>query len=250
LAKPIENVRRILYIWGDPTHAVVSHYRRGWANVQASKTRTDPFAEGGYWGKEYMPSTLEAYAERPGEEMFQFEKHIESYATGIAGSSNIQVAFWDIERKTLQLERLGAFLRVGANVLNSTLSPWEDALEAELLALSSLGNASRGPSMDETAASEAEVASRAVEILDQPSWRLSQHRESQHRRVVGEEQAGLSSETLEKINAKFATLRARTAAFPGNGFFVRGETVWTTIPPAPVYPQLDLVRAARPSSSR
>ena len=82
----IKKVRRILYLWGDPTHAAESLYRRDYAAVQSVKVRTDPLADGTWmpprWRDEYgpkgVPETIEAYAAAKGD-IFQFYEHAVSY---------------------------------------------------------------------------------------------------------------------------------------------------------------------------
>ena len=164
----ITNVRRILYLWGEPTHAAESCYRRGFAAMQAVKTRTDPLADGTFkppnWDSEYVakgvPKTIEDYAAAEGD-VFQFYEHLASYlhpgkdllanltALLIDGSPP-ELAFLQMEHKTEHLDQLASFLGifgdVTANLLNSTLTPWDsqrpddhspvhDAIDAKFKAL-------------------------------------------------------------------------------------------------------------------
>ena len=108
----LRETRRILYLWGDPLHAVASLYRRHFETVQVTKTRSDPFSDGTFSlaaAQAELPPTLEAYAMAEGEP-FQMREHFESYLNAVASWSADgdapKVAFLQMEKKAEHLDRL------------------------------------------------------------------------------------------------------------------------------------------------
>jgi hypothetical protein len=76
-AEVMGRVQRILYLWANPTHAVISLFRRGYAGSQARKlnqqliTDTDDFTAA-------FPKNISAYADAE-PEAFQMEQHFDSF---------------------------------------------------------------------------------------------------------------------------------------------------------------------------
>jgi len=133
--KQLTDVKRILYLWGNPMHAVASLYRRGYQVTQAMKTRSEPFPDGSLSkaaSQRAVPRTIDAYAES-NYDIFQLQKHIESYLTNRNDTSfKPGVAFLQMERKTEHLDKLAHFLGVPRLALKNHMSSWETACRAEL----------------------------------------------------------------------------------------------------------------------
>ena len=126
-AEQISDVKRILYLWGDPMHAVASLYRRGFQVSQATKTRSEPFPDGSF-SKEAAaratPLTIGGYA-RVHHDVFQLQKHIESYLA--VRNESVGMAFLQMEKKTDHLDELARFLDVPRLELKKHLTPWRVA---------------------------------------------------------------------------------------------------------------------------
>ena len=134
-AEQLTDVKRILYLWGNPMHAVASLYRRGYQVTQAMKTRSEPFPDGSHSkaaSERAVPRTIEAYAASK-YDIFQMQKHIESYLTNRNDTSfRPGLAFLQMERKTEHLDKLAHFLGVPRLSLKNHMSSWETACRAEL----------------------------------------------------------------------------------------------------------------------
>ena len=134
-AEQLKDVKRILYLWGNPMHAVASLYRRGYQVTQAMKTRSEPFPDGSHSkaaSERAVPRTIEAYAASK-YDIFQMQKHIESYLTNRNDTSfRPGLAFLQMERKTEHLDKLAHFLGVPRLSLKNHMSSWETACRAEL----------------------------------------------------------------------------------------------------------------------
>ena len=133
--KQLTDVKRILYLWGNPMHAVASLYRRGYQVTQAMKTRSEPFPDGSLSktaSERAVPRTIDAYA-ASNYDIFQMQKHIESYLTNRNDTSfKPALAFLQMERKTEHLDKLAHFLGVPRLALKNHMSSWETACRAEL----------------------------------------------------------------------------------------------------------------------
>ena len=133
--KQLTDVTRILYLWGNPMHAVASLYRRGYQVTQAMKTRSEPFPDGSLSktaSERAVPRTIDAYAASK-YDIFQMQKHIESYLTNRNDTSfKPALAFLQMERKTEHLDKLAHFLGVPRLALKNHMSSWETACRAEL----------------------------------------------------------------------------------------------------------------------
>ena len=242
----LRDTRRILYLWGDPLHAVASLYRRHFETVQVTKTRSHPFSDGTFSlaaAKAELPPTLEAYAMAEGEP-FQMREHFESYlnaaASWAADGDAPKVAFLQMERKAEHLDRLAAFLGVEQSALEKVVSPWRDAEAAENHAERQLATAGLSLLAGEGAVAAAEDALGAIameRLRDAASLRrrggaagaaaaaalLAMPPPSE----AGTESHGTkaSAAVIDAINAKFTALRLTTAALSGDGFFVVGEDI-------------------------
>lgn len=132
-ADQLKSVKRILYLWGDPLHAVASLYRRGFHVMQATKTRSEPFADGTFSKKAsatMTPKTIEEYA-KSHSDVFQMMKHIQSYLAAGNGTFSPAIAFLQMERKTDHLDKLAHFLNVPRSQLKKHLTPWSTARRRE-----------------------------------------------------------------------------------------------------------------------
>merc|ERR1740130_2240955 len=134
-AKQLTDVTRILYLWGNPMHAVASLYRRGSQVTQATKTRSEPFPDGSLSrtaSERAVPRTIDAYAASK-YDVFQMQKHMESYLTNRNDTSfKPGLAFLQMERKTEHFDKLAHFLGVPRLALKHHVSSWETACRAEL----------------------------------------------------------------------------------------------------------------------
>lgn len=119
-AADMDSIERILYIYGDPSHAVLSHYRRGFAKEQANETRSEPM-------KWKFPPTVERYASTR-YDAFQFQRHFDSFLQ----QCDRPIAFLRIAEKTDHVDGLAAFLSVDRSELQKALVPFEYASMAEL----------------------------------------------------------------------------------------------------------------------
>ncbi len=243
----LRETRRILYLWGDPLHAVASLYRRHFETVQVTKTRSDPFSDGTFSlaaAQAELPPTLEAYAAAEGEP-FQMRQHFESYlnaaASWTADGDAPKVAFLQMEKKAEHLDRLAAFLGVEQSALDKVVSPWRDAEAAEAHAELATAGLSLLAGEGAVAAAEDALGAIAMERLrDAASLRrrggaagaaaaaalLAMPPPSE----AGTESHGTkaSAAVIDAINAKFAALRQTTAALSGDGFFVVGDEIRVT----------------------
>ena len=102
-------VSRILYVYDDPTDAVMSLFRRGYNWDQLDKTRSDLPAPA-------SPETLQEYAERE-DDPFQFEAHFDSFATQRA----YPIAFVQQSRALQHAGDLADFLQLNGTRLRAQL---------------------------------------------------------------------------------------------------------------------------------
>jgi len=120
----ISKVKKILYVHGPLLHSMLSLERRDYLADQLNKVRTDGPHLPADWRhrkivKNQVPTTLKAYTSLD-EDYGQFAKH---YA-GYLNQCNFSVAFLDLTRKTDNLERLAAFLKLPTSILQKHLTPW------------------------------------------------------------------------------------------------------------------------------
>jgi len=111
--------QKIVYMYGDPTRAIMSLDRRGWFMIQARKTRSDPFPHP-------FPKNLKQYVDDMQEEFFQFEKHFDSYYQ----QCDMPVAFLRATEKTDHIKELAEFLEVNSTEARRVLVPWKKAVSA------------------------------------------------------------------------------------------------------------------------
>ena len=102
-------VSRILYVYDDPTDAVMSLFRRGYNWDQLDKTRSDLPAPA-------SPETLQEYADRE-DDPFQFEAHFDSFATQRA----YPIAFVQQSRALQHAGDLADFLQLNGTRLRAQL---------------------------------------------------------------------------------------------------------------------------------
>jgi len=118
-AHALTRLKRIVYLHGDITHAILSLNRRGWLNIQADKVRSTGNVRL-HPTRGHKATTLERYAQTPGDELFQVDKHFHSFKD----QCKYDVAFLDITQKTDHMPELAAFLGVPESQLNVHLKPW------------------------------------------------------------------------------------------------------------------------------
>ena len=102
-------VSRILYVYDDPTDAVMSLFRRGYNWDQLDKTRSDLPAPA-------SPETLQEYAERE-DDPFEFEAHFDSFAR----QRTYPIAFVQQSRALQHAGDLADFLQLNGTLLRSQL---------------------------------------------------------------------------------------------------------------------------------
>ena len=102
-------VARILYVYDDPTDAVMSLFRRGYNWDQLDKTRSELPAPA-------SPETVREYADRA-DEPFQFEAHFDSFATQRA----YPIAFVQQSRVLQHSGDLADFLQLNGTLLRAQL---------------------------------------------------------------------------------------------------------------------------------
>ena len=102
-------VARILYVYDDPTDAVMSLFRRGYNWDQLDKTRSELPAPA-------SPETVREYADRD-DEPFQFEAHFDSFASQRA----YPIAFVQQSRVLQHAGDLADFLQLNGTLLRSHL---------------------------------------------------------------------------------------------------------------------------------
>ena len=242
------HAERVLYLWGDPLHAVQSLYRRGYQTIQASKTRSEPFSDGTFSharASVEVPRTLKAFAAAEGEP-FQMLEHFQSYLNASTAGRKVggkvfapKVAFLRMEKKAEHLDRLAAFLGVeqpALELLNQVVSPWREAEAAELLAERQLARASLlaadAAAQDEAALDAREDALGAI-AMERLRGRARRGDAASANLLDRENNPpcsppGLfcdhdtSPDVVDAINKKFEELRRATEALPGDGFFEVG----------------------------
>lgn len=114
-AQRMRDVKRIVYLHGEPIRGILSLAHRGYLNIQARKVRTDPVPKG--LGP-FAPS-LQQLVEWDGDYL-QLEEHFRSFFN----QCQYPIVFVDVTKKTQEIEKLAAFLGVGAAELRKRLSPW------------------------------------------------------------------------------------------------------------------------------
>jgi len=110
---------KILYIYGDPVHAVISLDRRGWFHHQAMKVRSDPWPTG--LSKATGMTNLSQWLDDPGDDFLQLERHFGSFYH----QCEFPVAFLLINEKTEHLDELAAFLETDKTQVARVLHEWK-----------------------------------------------------------------------------------------------------------------------------
>merc|ERR1719433_78080 len=109
----LTNLKAIIYLHCNYTHAVESLSRRGYLVQQAKKTRS-----GFYNGPKSM--NLERYALTPGDEFLQAERHLDSFLS----QCEYPVAYLDVTAKTTFSHQLARFLHLPYTAVDKNLKPW------------------------------------------------------------------------------------------------------------------------------
>jgi len=117
---------KILYVYGDPVHAVVSLDKRGWLHQQIFKVRSDPWPKG--LNKAKGIANLSEWLHDPGDDFLQLERHFGSFYH----QCEIPVAFLRIEEKVAHLDELAAFLETDKSELSRVIKPWGHAGHARM----------------------------------------------------------------------------------------------------------------------
>lgn len=238
----LAHVKRILYLWGEPTHAVKSIYRRNYQIYMAQRMRSDSFESSNSFASEdaffATPQGIEEYA-AAGHDVFEMQKHIESYLNPHPGPFQPKVAFLQLEKKTHHLGMLASFLGVGPNEQRSDtahdqltkslemwLSPWEVTSRAEVGAENQLGmgeHTIHGKAAmlyaDQVTTIETSIATLAMTLVRTGAlWYTGNE-------LTVEGEYRLSQPLEDKISSKFANLKAVMYGFLAahDGFFVRRE---------------------------
>merc|ERR1719433_1613187 len=111
----LTNLKAIIYLHCNYTHAVESLCRRGYLDQQAKQTRS-----GFYKGPKSM--NLERYALTPGDEFLQAERRLDSFVN----QCEYPVAYLDISQKTKFANNLARFLHLPYAALEKELKPWDE----------------------------------------------------------------------------------------------------------------------------
>lgn len=146
-ARKMRDVKKIVYLHGDPVHGILSLARRGYLSIQARKVRTDPIPKGG----RLREASLQQLVDWDGDYL-QLEEHFLSFFE----QCQYPTAFVDVTRKTQEIEKLAAFLDVSEAELRSRLSPWSEPSQ---------------PKEEQTAAS----SNRTVPELREGQWLASHY---------------------------------------------------------------------------
>ena len=158
----LTNVKRIVYLHGDITHAILSLNRRGWLNVHARKVRSNGNVK---------DMTLEEYARTEGDDFFQVDMHFHSFRN----QCEFDVAFLDITQKADHASELAAFLEVPESELQLHVRPWQFSMQMEeaILKQKDYSNFTEEEYVAELKNFEArnlEVANILEHIKEVPSW--------------------------------------------------------------------------------
>merc|ERR1719181_2540875 len=126
------SVEKVLYLWGNPRHAVESLYKRGYATLQAEKLHQYALNDKLAFESRF-PKSVWGYAKRS-KEPFEFEAHYD----GFRAQQEFTIAFLHMESKTNNLVDLGYFLGCNVTELQYHLSPWQESAAFELTTLNEL----------------------------------------------------------------------------------------------------------------
>jgi len=119
---------KIIYLWGDPAHAVEFLARRGQLFSHAKKIRSDPWPQSGAW----LPETLTEYVDDAHDDFLQLEMHFDSFYN----QCEIPIVFLRVDEETEYQSELADFLETTESEVARLLQAWtwkrHDALEAKL----------------------------------------------------------------------------------------------------------------------
>jgi len=121
-AHKMRDVKKIVYLHGEPVRGILSLARRGYLGIQARKVRTDPVPK----GRGLREASLQQLVDWEGDYL-QLEEHFLSFFE----QCQYPTAFVDVTRKTQEIEKLAAFLDVSEAELRSRLSPWSEPGQPE-----------------------------------------------------------------------------------------------------------------------
>jgi hypothetical protein len=128
--KGVQDARpgKILYLWGDPAHAVELLARRGQLISHAKKIRSDPWPESGAW----LPGNLSEYVDDAHDDFLQLEMHFDSFYN----QCEIPIGFLRVEEETEYQSELADFLETTESEVSRVLQAWrwkrQETSEAEL----------------------------------------------------------------------------------------------------------------------
>jgi len=94
------NVRKSLYIFGNPEEACISHFRRGWASLHAKRTT----------GKKPEVENLDQLIEKK-QDIFEFENHFDNWLKG----SDYPIMFVRYEAMWENLDKIFEYAEVPHN---------------------------------------------------------------------------------------------------------------------------------------
>merc|ERR1740121_3162787 len=116
---------KILYLWGDPAHAVEFLARRGQLISHAKKMRSDPWPQSGAW----LPTTLSGYVDDAHDDFLQLEMHFDSFYN----QCEIPIVFLRVDEETEYQRELADFLETAESEVARVLQAWtrkrQDAVE-------------------------------------------------------------------------------------------------------------------------
>jgi hypothetical protein len=161
----LTNLKRIVYLHGDITHAILSLNRRGWLNGQARKVRSNGNV------KDMTYVTLDEYARTEGDDFFQVDMHFHSFRN----QCEFDVAFLDIAQKADHASELAAFLEVPESELQLHVRPWQFSMQVEEAMLkqrdySNFTEEEYVAELENFEARNLEVANNLEHIREVPSW--------------------------------------------------------------------------------
>jgi hypothetical protein len=158
----LTNLKRIVYLHGDITHAILSLDRRGWLNIQARKVRSNGNVK---------DMTLEEYARTEGDDFFQVDMHFHSFRN----QCEFDVAFLDITQKADHASELAAFLEVPESEIQLYVRPWQFSMQVEEAMLnqkdySNFTEEEHAAELKNFEARNLEVANNLEHAGEVPSW--------------------------------------------------------------------------------
>jgi len=153
--------KKIIYLYGDPVHALQSLEKRHYFYLQLRKVRSD---RGGY-----LPRNLKQYIGSSNTESFQLEQHFDSFHNQCV----LPVAFLRIDEKADHPDELADFLNVSSSEIRRGLEAWKKkrlaraAAERENFTLEEeIGRPQRNFDND----LRARMAGVIKKYADQPGW--------------------------------------------------------------------------------